>query len=187
MAHFLIGCFRNFSDRIKTAEQLLLPAVKLVMETNATRFTALSDSLLNLAKEALHEENDFIEQQALVIREATNVAVFNHRIALSRYESGITMRPARILGAHRATLLEQQKMLGLTIRYFVSNQLTEIGTADTRVRLLDPVGVLKRGFTITRVKGRGVAPGNMPEPGDLLETESVSGKFTSVVSEQKSI
>ena len=187
VAHFLTGCFRSFSDRIKAAEQMLQPAAKLVLETNVTRFTALSDSLLNLAKEALREENDFIEQQALVIREATNVAVFNHRIALSRYESGLTMRPAQILGTHRAKLLEQQKMLGLTIRYFVSNQLKEIGTVDTRVQLLDPAGVLKRGFTITRLKGRGIAPGNMPEPGDLLETESAPGKFISVVSETKSI
>lgn len=187
VAHFLIGCFRSFSDRIKAAEQMLLPGVMVVLETNAARFNTLSGSLLNLVKNTLREESDLVEQQALVVREATNVAVFNHRIALSRYESGLTMRPAQILGSHRATLLEQQKMLGLTTRYFVSNQLKEIGTVDSRVKLLDPVGVLKRGFTITRLKGRGIAPGNLPDPGDLLETESASGKFISVVSEKKSI
>ncbi len=187
VAHFLIGCFRSFSDRIKAAEQMLLPGVMVVLETNAARFNTLSGSLLNLVKNTLREESDLVEQQALVVREATNVAVFNHRIALSRYESGLTMRPAQILGSHRATLLEQQKMLGLTTRYLVSNQLKEIGTVDSRVKLLDPVGVLKRGFTITRLKGRGIAPGNLPDPGDLLETESASGKFISVVSEKKSI
>ncbi len=187
VAHFLIGCFRSFSDRIKAAEQMLLPGVMVVLETNAARFNTLSGSLLNLVKNTLREESDLVEQQALVVREATNVAVFNHRIALSRYESGLTMRPAQILGSHRATLLEQQKMLSLTTRYLVSNQLKEIGTVDSRVKLLDPVGVLKRGFTITRLKGRGIAPGNLPDPGDLLETESASGKFISVVSEKKSI
>lgn len=187
VAHFLIGCFRSFSDRIKAAEQMLLPGVMVVLETNAARFNTLSGSLLNLVKNTLREESDLVEQQALVVREATNVAVFNHRIALSRYESGLTMRPAQILGSHRATLLEQQKMLGLTTRYLVRNQLKEIGTVDSRVKLLDPVGVLKRGFTITRLKGRGIAPGNLPDPGDLLETESASGKFISVVSEKKSI
>lgn len=166
---------------------MLLPGVMVVLETNAARFNTLSGSLLNLVKNTLREESDLVEQQALVVREATNVAVFNHRIALSRYESGLTMRPAQILGSHRATLLEQQKMLGLTTRYLVSNQLKEIGTVDSRVKLLDPVGVLKRGFTITRLKGRGIAPGNLPDPGDLLETESASGKFISVVSEKKSI
>src|SRR5690606_3000598 len=68
VAHFLIGCFRSFSDRIKAAEQMLLPGVMVVLETNAARFNTLSGSLLNLVKNTLREESDLVEQQALVVR-----------------------------------------------------------------------------------------------------------------------
>jgi exodeoxyribonuclease VII large subunit len=96
------------------------------------------------------------------------------------------LSPNQLIVNQNIALSDKIKMLGfhkihLLIRH--QNYLDGIGQ---HVQLLDPVNVLKRGFTITRHNGVALKAGLVPEPGSVLETETVNERISSIVTETKS-
>ena len=79
----------------------------------------------------------------------------------------------------REMMTAMRKDVGMSIR--TQSQLME--GFERTVRNLDPIHVLKRGFSITRKNGKAVKNLDDVKPGDALETEFPEGK---VVSEVKS-
>jgi exodeoxyribonuclease VII large subunit len=49
--------------------------------------------------------------------------------------------------------------------------------------MLDPMNVLKRGFSLTTFGGKIIKEGNFPEKGDLIQTQTAVGKIHSKVEE----
>ena len=77
-------------------------------------------------------------------------------------------------------------MLGFHKNHLLIGHQNNLDGIGQHVQLLDPVNVLKRGFTITRHNGVALKSGFVPEPGSLLETETVNEKISSIITETKS-
>ena len=115
------------------------------------------------------------------IRDNVNATVFNHRIALSRYETGISTGPARILMQSDSKIAELHRLVQVHKNHFIKQQIDQLNHTEGKVKLLDPVNVLKRGFSITRLNGKALNGNAKPAAGDELETETLSGKIFSTV------
>lgn len=186
VAHYLIGRFKDFSDRIESAGIRIKLGANIIVDTSRGRFDRAAAGFFEAVSEVIESEHALIRQQAQAVKDSTGAAVFNHRIAMSKYESILTIRPAQIADKQRAALMEQTRMLALHAHHFLNHHQKETGNTAARVQLLDPQSVLKRGFTITRINRKSLDPTALPKPGDVLETESWSGKIRSTVNETKS-
>ncbi|NTW26039.1 MAG: exodeoxyribonuclease VII large subunit [Lentimicrobium sp.] len=185
VAHFILGTFRAFDDRLLLAQQLLLSGASGIINSETAFFNELVLAFQQAGKLFVDEEHETLAQMAQAIRESVNIAVFNHRIALSRYETAVALHPDQLL-SDRSNILENiAKMLVFHNRHMLSKQLTFVDGIEQRVRLLDPVNVLKRGFTITRYHGKSISRNFKPEPGSVIETETVDEKLISVFTERK--
>lgn len=187
VAHFLIESFRNFDERIQTAASALSQSARLMLANEYLQFEKSTGAFFQAGQAFLEHERETLGQMALDIRESVNVAVFNHRIALSRYESSLVMQPVQLLLKNRVKLKEHQKILGIYHRHLLVNQSQNLDSLEQRVRLLDPVNVLKRGFTITRFKGKAIGADNPVEAGASLVTETMHEMIESTVTGIKTV
>jgi exodeoxyribonuclease VII large subunit len=185
VAHYMIAGFRNFDERIQSSAQRLLSWIPQIIENEVSGFNELVHGFLHAGKILLDDQHEIIGQMAWDIRESVNAAVFNHRIAMSRYETGLIMYPVQLIGYQKQMLGEKIKMLGFHKNHLLIKHQNNLDGIGQHVQLLDPVNVLKRGFTITRHNGVAVKPGFVPEPGSMLETETVKEKISSIVTETK--
>lgn len=186
VAHFMIAGFRSFDERLQVSALRLVEGAEEIMGAETTRFVNLAAAFQQAGQLFVDNEHETLGQMALDIRESVNAAVFNHRIALSRYETALVVHPGQLLGNNRTLLQSQLKMLGFHTGHMLNRHLNTLETNGQKVQLLDPVNVLKRGFTITRYKGKTVTFDFNPEPGTLLETETINEKIYSVFTEKKS-
>ena len=56
---------------------------------------------------------------------------------------------------------------------------------ESKVKLLDPINTLARGYSITRKKGKAITNTDEIQPGESIETILASGSFTGTVTEIK--
>jgi len=185
VAHFILGTFRAFDDRLLVARQALMSGAGEIISSEILIFNELALAFQQAANLFVDDEQETLALMAQSIRESVSIAVFNHRIALSRYESGIAMHPAQLLAQSVNRMQNAAKMLIFHNRHLLNNQLTFVDGIDQQIRLLDPVNVLKRGFTITRHNGKSIPRNFNPEPGSVIETETVDEKIFSVFTEKK--
>jgi len=64
----------------------------------------------------------------------------------------------------------------------LSNQKTHIAHLEEKIQLLDPVNLLRRGYSITRANGKVVRNAKTLKKGQVIETALHDGRFESVVS-----
>ncbi|HOI87149.1 MAG TPA: exodeoxyribonuclease VII large subunit [Lentimicrobium sp.] len=185
VAHYLIGSFRAFNDRIDEASRILHPAVNLLLETWKRQFDETAYGLIDRASGLLEAENQRILRNALAIRDVTTASVFNHRIALSRYEISIATQPAILISRSKLFLRDHVKLSAAYLRHYRNSQQLRVDNLDARVQLLDPRHVLKRGFSITRYNGKALGHDALPEAGTTIETETAEGLISSIVTESK--
>jgi exodeoxyribonuclease VII large subunit len=74
--------------------------------------------------------------------------------------------------------------LGSAARLFMQAQGTKLKHLEQATRLLDPVNILKRGYSITYRKNRVLKNTAEVAKGDLITTRLFNGVITSKVEEQ---
>jgi len=183
VAHFMISLHTAFDERIQAAELLLSQQSMLRLERSEQAFEHLTARFSQQATASLGRAAAGIGYAGLAIRESVNAAVFNHSIALSRYETTLIQQPARNLLHQKVQLNGFQQIIGLHFRHHLSRMQQKLGSLDQQVQLLDPLRVLGRGYTITRVNGKAIAAEFIAEPGTEIETETHSQKFISKINQ----
>ena len=185
VGHYLIDCFRTFDQRIEHAFQMLRLATKVIMDAGKNQFNLVSNQFVQASQSFVNEEKQTLGQTALTIRDSVNSAVFNHRMAMGRFENILQSEPARILQNNEVTLAQHQKLLQLHNTLLFKKNTTLLENLEHKVKILDPKAILMRGFTITRHEGKAIKPGFIPKDGLIIETENLNGKFKSILTENQ--
>ena len=185
VGHYLIDCFRTFDQRIENAFQMLQLSAKVIIDAGKNHFNQVSNQFVVASQWFLNEEKQSLGQTAINIRDSVNSAVFNHRMAMGRFENILQSEPYNILQKNEVTLVQHQKLLHLHNNLLLKNSTTLLKNIEHKVKILDPKAILMRGFTITRHEGKAIQPGFVPKDGLTIETENLNGKFKSIISKNQ--
>ncbi|MBW6490402.1 MAG: exodeoxyribonuclease VII large subunit [Lentimicrobium sp.] len=183
VAHYLLGSFQTFDQRISSSGHLLEMALQVLFDTQNQKFRKISEDFISKSQDYTRDQNLKLNQKVALMRDQVIASVFNHRIALSRYENSLQYNPARLLFKFDDNVTEQTKLLDFHSKLHLQKQTTTIDNFNQKVKILDPVAILKRGFSITRYRGKALQKGFIPEKGEMIETENLTGKFKSIITE----
>jgi exodeoxyribonuclease VII large subunit len=117
------------------------------------------------------------------------------RFGIRAHRSGIgalcqrllRLQPSFKLLRHRKELERLQCSLGERARMYFTSARTRLETASTRLRLLSPLNVLERGYSMTldAATGKVIHSSDETESGQRLKTRLRSGEIISVVEEDQ--
>ena len=150
-----------------------------VAHTSVKTPTAAAAFLIeNLANELLLLNN--LQDRLL---DATQGRLEREMLRLDRYST--------ILQGAQLRMDQQLNQLQLTeerIKFLVQMRLDKeqqtLDYMERTVQMAQPANLLKRGFSIARRNGKAIKDSAQLHPGDVVETETAQGRFTSVVSER---
>jgi exodeoxyribonuclease VII large subunit len=108
-----------------------------------------------------------------------------HGYDLSRLARDFQHSVAQALLGRRGRVERLGVSLLLQTRAYLSGKAEAIRDINTRVRLLDPRGVLKRGYSITLYRGRPVTEASALREGDIIDTRLYKGTVRSSVRKTK--
>ncbi|HTZ18101.1 MAG TPA: exodeoxyribonuclease VII large subunit [Dissulfurispiraceae bacterium] len=89
--------------------------------------------------------------------------------------------PFHIIAAPRSHLGVLEKGIKVHVTQYMQRKQDKLSSIEQTIRLLDPVNVMKRGYSITTLNGKAVRDATGVGKGDVLETQLYRGIISSIV------
>ncbi|MBQ6072087.1 MAG: exodeoxyribonuclease VII large subunit [Bacteroidales bacterium] len=177
----LIDCFHSFDEQVKDLQHRIVTVGKtivaeqqaLLLELDARRKVAvpkvivhhrtllgqLSQNMVLKAKELLIQQQSVLDMAGRALDRQGKLRIASNREHLERFSDVVkALAPA-----------------------YLSQQRERVGVLEEKIQLLHPNNILKRGFSITRYKGKAITEASELKPGDELVTQVYEGEVKSRV------
>jgi exodeoxyribonuclease VII large subunit len=148
----------------------------IVAHTKMKTPTAVAEFLISGARS--------FEERIIGIEDA--LRLFSERLlgdaayTLNALAGRLALVPLHITASHQARLDSHEKGLRVSVRQYLQHKQNKLASLEQAVRLLDPVNVLKRGYSITRHNGKALRDATLVRKGDVIETQLYKGRIESI-------
>jgi len=180
LGNFFLQQFHNFSLPVQRAEEMLadkslrqLSETKTKLHANVLLFRSVVETLLvrNTWK---------IETLRVGLRTQTLQRMSVEKGNVQKLSTALTNDARMLLTAGRVSVSKLNEELKNRTIIRLSKEGMSVNGLENSVRLLDPRNVLKRGFSITLVKGKAVTDESEVNSGEEITTLLYSGTIKSI-------
>ena len=168
----IISVTKNIIERSKsglTSEVKLFKNVtqKRLMETKNTLVSS-SSSMKSGVKLRMQKEQEFISNSHISIKRSVKELVSQQNTGLKTYNERISKGANYLFKEQRNDLNSIADKLPKLTQFFVQKNTTILTQLEQTIRLIDPINVLKRGYSIALIEGKIISENNPVEPGKTM-------------------
>lgn len=181
LGDYLLQKFHNVAVPVQQAEELLKKVKEQVL---VPAVIAFQNILKNLTTAVSH--NTSLQQQRLInhsriLSNGVRYLLSGDAVRLQRSRQELKMHSVNLCLFSARELPVQQKLLQQAGTGVVQSQKQRLDHYENSVRLLDPLNVLKRGYSITYSGGKLIRSIHQVHANDPVETQLSDGTFRSKV------
>lgn len=185
LAYFLL-------DKFRMAQQNIQNATNVIVESTKNRFRLeqkdLKETIQQFSQSALallHENQFHFREISTVLQRESTKYTNEEKNHLSKLHSLINVNTKNCLKLERTRTLTQSIQLAGNIKQFYKLEQNKLQTFQSKITLLDPINVLKRGYSITTVNGKSLMNVDKVNQNDLINTKLYKGELISIVQKIK--
>ncbi len=180
VANFILDYNLLFESELNDTFEDIVSSVKDIIKTNEMYLAGMSLSIYK-SKEILAKSTERCNRYFYRLKNITKNTLKDQNIKLENSKSRLERIPANLLIAQNQDLDRTILSLSRLKNHYFSKQEAKLNSFEQSIRLTDPVNVLKRGFSITKVGGKAVSAKTKIQIGDELETLIYENKIISKV------
>ena len=181
LADYLIQKFHDFSQPMIRAEEIITARAKRTLEEENIKFLNLIRYFKSITKSSL------MRNKAEVRR--TSEAVLQHSKFLLKHHDGLLRLSASTLKKHSIAEISKNNLqcesvisrFKMNILHRFKKEKETVQQMEKGVSMLDPINILKRGFSITLYQGKVVKDYSTIKSGDKITTVLAEGSIESEV------
>lgn len=182
LANFILEKFEDFDIRIENAESKLIYHSEKIIQDNFKGLQNLSSIFDSDVKLLLKEEDFTLEKIKSSISNIGKLLLNNKIKQINDLSLNIKYSVKEKIQSNNYKLeIVASGLKNKSIERVVKD-FQKVENIESKISLLDPINVLKRGYTITRINGKSENISKVKE-GDVLETETFNSIIKSRVEE----
>jgi exodeoxyribonuclease VII large subunit len=181
LAEFLIQTYREFDQQIKDLQTQLFSISKNNLHSSRNEFDALIRLFKSISSSTLDQNAAQLVNEQNLLERSIQYRIEKHRTILSQFRLNFGYIAKNNLNRQESKLIEAKNNLEQKILNLFERSKNELRIRENKVEMLDPMHVLKRGFSITTFDGQTIKANNFPKKGDLIQTTTAFGKIDSLV------
>lgn len=185
LADFFIQAFHQFSVPVKDAQKNIHVSAKRTIEKWRQSLQHVTMTFNFQSKRSLTFTRQKLIDQARKLDTTANHLVQLQRHRLDRLEHSTSMTGKQALERHQQQLNQLEVRLPKSARLFARNAHNQLAQLEHSIRIMDPIHVLKRGYSITRFQKKTIGPQNEVNPGDEIRTHTAEWIITSTITQKK--
>lgn len=171
----------GFAHQIHNLSVRLLHETKYQLMASHERSRQLQSALLSTSKSLLLHSGNSLQTAVRSISKDQIYAIKRANQLLSGMSLKLIRQTKHITQQHKITFDAVKPKLMSEIQYFISLKAQALAAEQRNVHLLDPVHVLKRGYSITLLNGQALKMAKDVKEGDEIKTILVNGELISKV------
>jgi len=184
---------KNYSKR-------MIDEQNLSVKSSARLFASLINRIFDNQKSILNQNIKFISSFVLsvfrnekkelkmngnVIQYSTSTFIQSQNNTLKQSIDNLENLNKKSILNEQRNLIDLKKSIKLNVLSVISDAQKNIEFTQNKLHLLEPSNVLKRGFSITRLKGKALHNTEILKNGDVIETELLEGVIKSCIENTK--
>jgi len=181
LADFLLQHYHEFSVPLHEAENILIQKVTALISEQKSSLFNLARLLKSVTRACINSQKQAISFASRSLPQDVANMLLRSGLEISRLSRSLTKSSRLITNRKIETLSVQQSAVKAGIRTLVRSETKEIENIERVVHLLDPMQVVKRGYSITTVNGQLVTNTATVKKGDYVATTLTDGIMLSVV------
>jgi exodeoxyribonuclease VII large subunit len=159
LAEFLVMTFREFDLEIQQLTQQLSLESERLLAMKQQKLVAQANGLTQVVQRRVRNAKErFLSLQFQVQHQSRSQ-----------------------LAKHQQLIENQETLLKPHVHFFLDKQVHKLHQLEEKVHFLDPIHVLKRGYSITRINGKAIDEKSIIEIDAHIETETIQGTISSKV------
>ncbi|MEO5979958.1 MAG: exodeoxyribonuclease VII large subunit [Chryseolinea sp.] len=139
------------------------------------------ETIISSAKQLIADERVTFRNTVRHFRSSTVSTLNLSREQIRSISKGISRNTMFMLKRNTVAGIESLKRLNRAMLNFASKQHNELSGIEKTIQVMDPVHVLRRGFSITTLKGKVISDISTVVIGDELSTTTAGGVINSTV------
>ena len=184
LGDFLLQAFHNFSVPLKdAAKSIRVSSVQLLKEANYD-LSSLTASFHRESKQRIQsEKHSVVSASDRLVVVANKSIEHEKRTLISKQEKAVS--GSKYLLQDQDNLLQRLfERLPERTYQSIERATNDILRLETSIKLLDPINVLNRGYSITTFNGKTLSEKNVVEPGDKITTRTANFTLQSEVTKK---
>lgn len=185
LADFLIQAFHNFSAPVNDAIQTMQFATRALLEFHKNQLNQSVNAYKNDTQRLLVQLNHQLLRKGSQLKENVNSQLNRQNQRLGQTEHRIKSGSRDFIKTFESNISEIQKDLPYFIKTIMERELNRVDRMQQSVKLMDPINVLKRGYSITLLNGKSISETNQADQGDTIITRTANFTLESQVTGKK--
>ncbi len=181
LADFLIQRFHNFSVPVNTAAEIIADTSRQIINETKVEFGHYTRRFQSHVKHALSFNRQAMMNQGLLLKNAVQSYLHTEKNQLQILRHEMTGTSANQLIRANGQLPVLRNRLQQSVQQFTKHEHMNVEMLEKSITLLDPVNVLKRGYSITFMGGKLIQSIRQLSKDDLIETKLSDGSVISKV------
>lgn len=181
VAYFLIQRFHDFSVSVQEMQDAIVEYAENLLADEQQRLNGQIRHFKSNTQRLIDRSKFSLQNSAQNMGKAARLFIINQRRNLRESAYQLKYKPVQKISDERIALDSFTKLLALHGKQAIKNESARLATFDTKVKLLEPRNVLKRGYSITFHNGNIVKDATALKKGELIQTEVYHGKIESKI------
>jgi exodeoxyribonuclease VII large subunit len=183
LANFLIEKFNAFNFPLRTAEEKVVEKSRRIIRDQRTDFHHRVRYFRSVTENILFKSHHEIINNQQTLGRQTNVLIEREKEAQHSLVHRVRSKTLSYCREQQHTI--QRFTLGLQkdTRSALSRKNHQLETIAGSIRMLSPINVLKRGYSITTINGKAITSHKEVKQNDVMKTLLADGEIISTVKE----
>jgi exodeoxyribonuclease VII large subunit len=181
VAEFLVNRAMTLDGSLQELARQLVAATEYAISRPAARWQQLSQRLQTIMHSYVRIQDREIHVLQLRLTKAVQALLLQKKQEQKQLAVHLQIATGKFLQQQNAGIPALHTRLGKFANMVLSHNKGRIAWLEDKMRLLDPVNLLRRGYSITLANGKTVRSAQTLEKGQYIETILYDGKLESIV------
>ena len=182
---FLIERYRLFLQNLIEIENFLGNSSSKMINAEKERFQSDKKLFLLLAKNYLTFEKTELKDLGSKLLQQSRYIVKDEFQKIDIFKDRIFYFQKNLYQTELNNLSKISENIRFSQQILLESNKQQLQFLEEKIDILSPKNILKRGFSITRFKGKAIKSTELLNIGEQLETELYNGKISSVIKDKK--
>ena len=183
VAEFIINAVSEFDSYLDQLNTQVVDIVSAQLEEWKEETERLSRNVTSLVKLRMSKEDQKIQNLTVMSQKLMKGYLQKNHQKLVNVQDQIKYRTHHYFQNSRAHLAMAQKNISILLKSSIKEEKKRLEKMESANHLLDPVHILKRGYTLTFSRGMLIKSALQLKPGDQIESKWSDGNALSSINE----
>lgn len=181
LGEFLIQAFHLFAVPLQDALRSIKFHTQSTLEEQKTALNNSSKLFKNGAKQLVYNHSQKLISQSREVSSAARLSLMNNRQKLGQFWQNTLRESSFIFQKENEKIKTQAARITTSSKTYFSEEKNRLENWQHVVQIMDPINVLKRGYSITTINGKTLKVGNKGQKGDEIEIKTANFNIKSSI------